>query len=113
MQNRGVSFSPSLPSTLIGKEVTPVNGLDSFWHSYWWVFLLILMVLCCVGRKGRRGFGMCDFRSWGTDIREIHPMDSAIDILDERYALGEITREEYEEKKRTIGQGRAQATVLY
>jgi putative membrane protein len=86
--------------------VIQVSGLESFWISYWWVFPLILMVLCCVGMKGRRGSGMCGFRSWGTDTRDIHPTDSAIDILDKRYALGEISREEYEERKRTIDQGR-------
>ncbi len=83
-----------------------MSGLESFWISYWWVFPLILMVLCCVGMKGRRGSGMCGFRSWGTDTRDIHPTDSGIDILDKRYALGEISREEYEERKRSIGQGR-------
>jgi uncharacterized membrane protein len=83
-----------------------MGGLESFWISYWWVFLLILMILCCVGMKGRRGSGICGFRSWGTDTGDIHPTDSAIDILDKRYALGEISREEYEERKRTIGQGR-------
>ncbi|HSL99151.1 MAG TPA: SHOCT domain-containing protein [Candidatus Limnocylindria bacterium] len=83
-----------------------MGGLESFWHSYWWVLFLIPMLLCFVGMKGRRGSGMCGFRSWGTDTRDIHPTDSAINILDKRYALGEISREEYEERKRTIGQGR-------
>jgi len=46
---------------------------------------------------------MCGFRSWRADSREIYPVDSAIEILDKRYALGEISGEEYEEKKRTIG----------
>jgi uncharacterized membrane protein len=50
---------------------------------------------------------MCGFRPWRTDTWDIHSTDSAIDILDKRYALGEISREEYEERKRTIGQGRA------
>ena len=83
-----------------------MSGLESFWISYWWVFLLILMILCCVGMKGRRRSGICGLRSWGTDKRDIHPSDSAIDSLDKRYALGGISLEEYEEKKRTIGQGR-------
>ena len=81
-----------------------MSGLESFWHSYWWVLFLILMLLCCVGMKGRRGSGICGFRSWGPDTPDIHPTDSAIDILDKRYALGEISREEYEERKRTIRQ---------
>jgi hypothetical protein len=55
MKNWGVSFSASLSSTVIGKEVILVSVQESFWISYWWVFLLILMVLGCVGMKGRRG----------------------------------------------------------
>ena len=81
-----------------------VSGLESFWHSYWWILFLILMIFCCFRMTGRRGAGICGFRSWGTDTRDIHPTDSAIDILDKRYALGEMTREEYEERKRTISQ---------
>jgi len=84
-----------------------MSGLESFWISYWWVFPLILMVLCYFGMRGRRGSGMCGFRSRGNDTRDIHPTDSAIDILDKRYALGDLSREDYEERKRTIGQGRA------
>jgi len=83
-----------------------MTGLESFWHSYWWLFFLIMMALCCFGMRGRRRSRMCGFRSWGTDTRDIHPTDSAIDILDKRYAFGEISQEEYEDRKRTIGQGR-------
>jgi uncharacterized membrane protein len=86
--------------------VIVVSGLESFWSSYWWVLFFILMIFCCFRMAGRKGAGICGFRSWGTDTRDIHPEDSAIDILDKRYALGKMTREEYEEKKRTIGQGR-------
>ena len=83
-----------------------MSVLESFWISYWWVFCLIMMVLCCFGMRWMRGSGMCAFHSRGTDTRDIHPTDSAIDILDKRYALGEISREEYEERKQTLSQGR-------
>ncbi len=83
-----------------------MNGLESFWSSYGWVVFLILVFLCCVGMKGRRGSRACGFPFWGTDKRGIHSTDSAIEILDKRYALGELTREEYEERKKDIGQGR-------
>jgi uncharacterized membrane protein len=36
--------------------------------------------------------------------RHGHGSESAREILDKRYALGEISKEEYEEKKRAISQ---------
>jgi uncharacterized membrane protein len=36
--------------------------------------------------------------------RSPHAGESAREILDKRYALGEIGKEEYEEKKRAINQ---------
>ena len=42
--------------------------------------------------SGRRDFG--NHQSRGSD--------SAIEILDKRYASGEINKDEYEEKKRTL-----------
>ena len=82
-----------------------MNVLESSWHSFWWVLPLLLMVLCCIGMRGRSGSGVCGFRPWGTDSRNLLPTDSAIAILDKRYALGEIGREEYEERKRSIRHG--------
>jgi putative membrane protein len=60
--------------------------------SWWWVIPLAMMILCffmmrghgCMaGGSGRRG-------------------ESARDILDKRYARGEIGKQEYEDKKRDI-----------
>jgi uncharacterized membrane protein len=45
---------------------------------------------------------MCGFGSRGTDNHKIRDSRSAMEILDKRYALGEIDKEEYEEKKRTL-----------
>ena len=48
---------------------------------------------------------MCGFGSRSTnDKLPIGFSDSAMEILDKRYALGEIDKEEYEEKKTAIGQ---------
>lgn len=82
-----------------------MNVIEGLWHSFWWVLPLLLMILCCLGWRGRRKSGICGFRSWGTDSRDILPTDSAIDILDKRYAHGEIGRKEYEERKRSIRHG--------
>jgi len=39
--------------------------------------------------------------------RQWNPSYSALQILDERYARGEIQKEEYEERKATILSGRS------
>jgi len=88
-----------------------MNGLESLWNSYWWILPLLLMILCCLGMKRRKGSGACGFRSWGTDARNIGPTDSAIEILDKRYALGEIDREEYDERKRSLRHGKETGVV--
>ena len=45
---------------------------------------------------------MCCFGPRDIDNHQTRKLDSAIDILNKRYALGEIDKEEYEERKRTL-----------
>ena len=70
--------------------------------SFWWIVPILMMVLCFLMMRGRRGSMMCGFGSRSTDSQQNRASDSAIDILDKRYASGEINREEYEDKKRTL-----------
>jgi putative membrane protein len=59
-----------------------------FCAGYWWIFPLVMIVLCFVFMRGCMGRRMC---GWGSD--------SVLEILDRRYAKGEIDRDEYDEKK--------------
>jgi len=74
--------------------------------SFWWIFPFMMMVMCffmCFFMmRGRRGSMMCGFGSRDKDKYHISTSDSATDILDKRYASGEIDKEGYEKKKRTL-----------
>ena len=66
------------------------------WNGFhwWWIIPIVMMVFCFL--MMRRGTGcMMGRRRFNESARE---------ILDRRYASGEIGKEEYEEKKRHIAQ---------
>lgn len=82
-------------------------------HSFWWIFPLIFFVMMIVmfffmmrrwGMGCMWGHGMMDRpeyrdvmkRYWG------ERSESAMEILDKRYAKGEIEKQEYEERKAAI-----------
>jgi putative membrane protein len=67
------------------------------WNGFhwWWIIPIAMMILCFIMMRGRMGCRM----GWS---RSRHTAKSAGEILDKRYALGEISKEEYEEKKRDI-----------
>ncbi len=70
--------------------------------EFWWMFPLLMIVVCFFMMRGRMGSMMCGHNSHGQDGYRISDSDSPMDILDKRYALGEINREEYKEKKRVL-----------
>jgi uncharacterized membrane protein len=75
-----------------------------FWNdfSWWWLIPVFMMALCFIFMR-RMGCMVGGRRFFRPD--ESHPIvssDSAKEILDKRYALGEISRVEYEEKKKDL-----------
>jgi len=77
-------------------------GSEFFDFSLWWIFPLVMIALCFFMMRGRKGSIMCGFGSRHAESDRISASDSATDILDKRYALGEISKEEYEEKKNAL-----------
>lgn len=67
-----------------------------FFHEYWWILPIVIIIVYFILMRGRGicGCGSCD--------EDQHDQESARDILDKKYAAGEIDKAEYEEKKRTI-----------
>ncbi len=72
---------------------------------YWWLFPLAMIVLFLLLRGGRRGFMTCRFCSRGHDVRETGQASPAREILDTRYARGELNGKEYEEMKGVLRRG--------
>jgi len=67
-----------------------------FCGGYWWVFPVV-MIICCIFfmRKcsARRFCGFSEYHG---------PEESAMNILNKRYAKGDIEKGEYEEKKKIL-----------
>ena len=70
--------------------------------SWWWIVPIIMMILCFFMMRGQSCSMMCGFGSRAVDGQQTEVADSAQDILDRRYAAGEINKDEYVEKKRTL-----------
>jgi len=56
---------------------------------WWWILIPVILILAI-------------FLFRGGSSRSSQRKENPMDILDNRFAKGEITREEYEEQKRTI-----------
>jgi putative membrane protein len=66
--------------------------------QWWWIIPIAMMILCFVLMCRHRG---C-MTGW---VKPLDAGGTAGEILDKRYARGEIGKEEYEQKKRDLGQG--------
>jgi putative membrane protein len=84
------------------KEVLQMYGSSPTYYSLWWIVPVIMMVICILMMRGRRGSMMCGFGHGSNDKHQSRSSESAMEILDRRYASGEIDKDEYEQKKRTL-----------
>ena len=67
-----------------------------FFASYWWLFPLLMIAVCMIFMRKGCGGMMCGPRAHN------EPGKSAREILDERYAGGDIDLQEYEDRKREL-----------
>jgi len=77
-------------------------GSSPFYCSLWWVVPVIMMILCFLMMRRRRGSILCGFGPRTDDNHQGGGPNSAREILDKRYVTGEIEKDVYEEKKRTL-----------
>lgn len=66
-----------------------------FCEGYWWIFFLVMIFFCLVFMRRDCSRWMC---GWNNNSQG----ESALDILNKRYANGDIDQSEYEEKKGRI-----------
>jgi putative membrane protein len=75
-----------------------------FGGGYWWMWLMpvIMIVFVCLGIWAifalSRGFG----HHVGCCGASGHSTNSALELLKQRYARGEINKQEFEEKKQAL-----------
>ncbi|MBI5574939.1 MAG: SHOCT domain-containing protein [Deltaproteobacteria bacterium] len=74
------------------------NGMMGGGMGFWMVIAAIFWLILAVGVVLLAVWALQRFRAGSGQRTE----ESALDILKKRYARGEISREEYEEKKRDI-----------
>jgi len=76
-----------------------------FGYGYWWILPLIMiamMVLCFFMMRGHAGSKMCSPSFGHSGSHSENASDRPLDILNRKYAQGEINRQEYQEKKEDI-----------
>ena len=77
-------------------------GNDFSCFSLWWLIPLAMMLLCFFMMGRKRGAWMCGMGGRHVNGKEAPHGESAQEILDKRYARGEIDQEEYKTKKAII-----------
>lgn len=114
-------FALLAPLLAVAQQAGPQSPWDwpGPWHMWgggwgmWWIFplFMLFMIIACVafflfghrsgGYHGGPMWHMVD-RPWGPGRSWGDPTYSALQVLNERFARGEIEKQEYEEKKAAI-----------
>ena len=83
-----------------------MNGYWNDWYMGWGWFLWFGVIFLLFSSIGNWGYTYRAHRRFG----EVSPTKDAIDILSERYAKGEISRDEYHRMKAEISDARSSSS---
>lgn len=81
------------------------DPLTGVFHVIGWILVVWFVIWIIRGARWRRYHDMHNMHTmWCNGANCGHPShtSSALNLLKERYAKGEINKEEYEEKKKTL-----------
>ncbi len=103
-----ILFQPLL--ALAQQAAAPPSWDWGPWHmahgwGFGWIFpllMFLMMIVCVAGMFRGHGAGGGHCGPWHRTDRPSHPEDPALQILNERFARGEIQQQEYEAKKAAI-----------
>ena len=73
-----------------------------FFYSYSWIFPLMMIIFCIFFMRRGCGRMMYGFGSHTEDTFHNSTGESGLEILDKRFAQGDINEDEYEEKKKKL-----------
>lgn len=94
------SYAQNAPQTPNWDWHGPWHMMHGSGWGFWWIFPLLMMVLMVVACVFMMRFIMGHGHSHRDDT------SSAVRLLAERFARGEISKEEYEEKRATLARPR-------
>jgi putative membrane protein len=75
-----------------------------FGMMFWPLIMIALIVICMFVMMRMMGGSRMRMPPWRGRDDDAGPSSRAVEILNERYARGEIDRQEYEERKRVLSE---------
>lgn len=67
---------------------------EFFGSSWWWIWPVLMIAVCFFIMRRWRGPMMCGFGSYCNDENRFNSSDTVADILNKRFAAGEIEKTE-------------------
>ena len=109
--NRGSLLAPATAifvyvletSSAVAQQSLPYYGPHPWWGSGWMFFAPLMMIICVTAIVVLAVLLIRWFGGSGQSIDRLSAGKTPLDILRERFARGEIEKEEFDERRRILG----------